>query len=423
MTVRFKAHQLKEPLQVGQLLAEKGVDSLTGITTWLKKSQIDSLRSHRRVLLSTLRYVRTHAIQTTPKEWSAFAESITTMPLAWDEAKNGRYRFRVPGKEALSPRAFTLFLKASLDQLPPGWHASVQTRQHYRYAIKSLPEGFKSFVTNPAENAEKIPASLGQSMRALIGQKFPSPHSSFIETLASGLASSIAPNYWPKQQPTLSTNDKWVQAAFALARHGGNSVLVNGIHDSAWCDPKKSLLADAGLALSFFEIIQRLPMPLGRPTWMPMAFAKMLAKEKMPSFIERGWKAVNFTEEERFSLLMNLAKDYPATNFPSPLGELLKFDWTIPVEDRKALARKEYAAFGEDQTNTTVNTMLDNAREWIGLLVPEMKTLLDLWGGGSAGPAQEILQLEQFLIPAETGSIELPQEFDESREMRDLLTK
>ena len=67
--------------------------------------------------------------------------------------------------------------------------------------------------------------------------------------------------------------------------------------------------------------------------------------------------------------------------------------------------------------------MLDNAREWIGLLVPEMKTLLDLWGGGSAGPAQEILQLEQFLIPAETGSIELPQEFDESREMRDLLTK
>ena len=129
MTVRFKAHQLKEPLPVGKLLAEKGITTLPGIINWFEKSPQDSLRSQRRVLLNTLRYVRTHAIQATPLEWSVFAESISTMPLTWDEAKDGRYRFRVPGKGALSARAFTLFLKASLDQLPPGWHSSVQTRQ------------------------------------------------------------------------------------------------------------------------------------------------------------------------------------------------------------------------------------------------------------------------------------------------------
>ena len=419
MTVHFKAHQLKEPLQVGTLLAEKGINTLPEIVTWLERNPQDRLRSHRRILLSTLRYTRTQRIQTTPLEWSDFAESISVMPLAWDEAKNGRYRFRIPGKSTLSPRAFTLFLKTALDQLPPSWHSSVQTRQHYRYATQHLPEGFKSFGCSPSK--ESILPSLAQSMRALISQRFPSPHSSFIETLATGRVSSIAPDYWPKQQPTLLTNDKWVQAAFALARHGDNSMLINGIHNSAWYDPNKPLLADAGVALSFFEIIQRLPVALGRPLWMAVAFGKMLAKEKTPSFIERGWKAVNFTEQERFSLLLHLAKDYPISSSPTPFATLLQSNWTMPLEVRKALALKAYTAFGENQTNTSVNTMRDNAREWIALLVPEIKPLLDLWTG--AEPAQEILQLQQFLAPVETCSIELPQEFNESNEMRNLLPK
>lgn len=416
MTVRFKAHQLKDPLLLGTLLDLDGVKSLPDITALLAKSPQENLRAHRRILLSTLRYVRTHGIEATPREWTVFAEKVAAMPLAWDEAKYGRYRYKVPGKETLSPRAFTIFVKSTLDQFPPGWHNSAQTRQHYRYALKSLPEGFKTFVPDGPTSQ-----SLGDSMRSMVSQRFPSPHSSFIETLATNRAATLAPDYWPKKQPGLSTNDKWVQAAFALARHANNTVLTNGIHAASWFDPRKPMSGEEGLALSFFEIIQRLPNALGRPAWMLPAFGKMLAQEQNATFIERGWKAVNFTEQERFALLLGLAKDYPSSDSGKPLGELLQHNWTIPAEERKAMALRAYQEFAQSQPNTSVNVILNNAREWIALLVPEMKPLLDLCSG--SGPAEEILQLEQFLAPAETAQFDLPKSFDESAEMRDLMPK
>lgn len=421
MTVRFKAHQLREPLNVGALLALDNIQTLPAIADFLAKAPKDALRSHRRILLNTLRYVRSNGIQANPRQWTEFAEKIAEMPLVWDEAKDGRYRYRVPGQDILSPRARTILLKSTLDQTPPGWQASDQTRQHYRYVAKHLPKEFQTFVPDSS-------ASLGHSMRALVAQKFPSPHSSFIETLMTGRVASLAPEYWPKKQPTLPVNDKWAQAAFALARHSNNEILVKGIHAQSWFATQKSnpMTDDKGVALSFFEIIHRLPKSLGRPTWMAAAFGQMLSHEKEASFIERGWKAVDFTEDERLSLILSLAQNYPSSAYGrGPLGDLLKCRWTIPAEERKAQALQAYQTFGENQPSMSVNVLMDDAREWIALLVPELQPMLDLYSGpgASAGPAEEIMQLQQLLTPAETTSIELPASFNDSVEVRDLMPK
>lgn len=405
MTVRFKAHQLKPPLRIGALLDANKVISLSAITAWFPVNSENQIRSQRRALLSTLRYVRTRGIDATQSEWTYFAEKISSMPLAWDEAKDARYRYRVPGAKTISPRALTMFLKATLDQTPPGWHSSQQTRQHYRYVARSLPNDFKSFI--PDDNPSQ--QSLFQSMRAMVGKKFPSPHSSFIEAIATKNVVSLTTKTWPQTFITNKVNDQLVQAAFSLARYPDDTVLSAGIHKDVWFDTRKPMLPDAGVSLSFFEIIQRLPGALGRPVWMPAAFAKIVANETDSNCLRRGWNAVNFTETERFGLILGLAKDYPRSSTCS-LEELLKYNWTIPVETRKAMALKEYMTFGDAQTDVSIEALRDNAREWISLVVPEMKSLLDLCSG--AGPAEEIMQLQQFLTPAETSMLDLPQSFD-----------
>ena len=402
---------------MGALLKKEGARSLPDIAAWVHRNPLDGIRSQRRVLLNTLRYMRTHGLTATPSEWTAYAENISDLPLAWDEAKDGRYRYRVPGGQTMPPHAVAMFLKATLDQTPPGWHASLQTRQHYRYVMRRLPDGFKSFVPNnpPAGT------SLTQSMRALVGQKFPAPHSAFMEKLAAGEAASIATVLWPKALAAQKMNDKWVQTAFLLARNPNNATLANAIHADAWFESSKSLLPDVGVSLSFFEIIERLPAALGRPAWMEPAFIKMLGSEKDAEALKRGWDAVNLTESERFSLLLGLAQDYPRSECRRSLGDVLAYPWTMPGEERKALALKAYASFGEKQANASVTTIIDNAKEWIALLVPEMQPLLDLCGGD--GPAAQVLQLQQFLAPAETGMLALPAAFDACTEMSDLVPK
>lgn len=403
MTVRFKAHQLNPPLHLDKIKPD--ALSLSAITAWYPDFEERSIRSQRRALLSTLRYLRTRSIAATPAEWVHFAETICSRPLAWDEAKSGRYRYRVPGAKTMPPRALTIFLKATLDQTPPGWHSSQQTRQHYRYAVRSLPNDFKSFI--PEENPTQ--QSLVQSVRAMIGQKFPSPHSSFIEALATKNVVGLTARIWPQTFITNNVNDQLVQAAFSLARYPNNAVLSVGIHKDTWFDTRKPMLPDAGVSLSFFEIIQRLPGTLGRPAWMPAAFAKIVANETDSACLQRGWNAVNFTENERFGLILGLAQDYPRSNSCS-LEDLLTYNWTLPVEIRKAMALKEYMTFGDAQTHVSVAVLLSNAREWISLVVPEMKPLLDLYGG--VGPNEEIMQLQQLLTPTETSMLDLPQSFD-----------
>lgn len=403
MTVRFKAHQLGPPLHLDEI--KPAASSLSAITAWYPNFEERNIRSQRRALLGTLRYLRTHRIEATQSEWTHFAEEISNMPVVWDEAKDARYRYRVPGAKTMSPRALTLFLKATLDQTPPGWHSSQQTRQHYRYVARSLPNDFKSFIpdNNPTQQ------SLVQSMRAIVGKKWPSPHSSFIEALATKNVSILTTTTWPDTFITNKVNDQLVQAAFALARYPDDADLSIGIHKEKWFNTRKPMLPDAGVSLSFFEIIQRLPGTLGRPAWMPAVFAKIVANETDSNCLQRGWNAVNFTEEERFGLILGLAQDYPHSSTCS-LEELLKYNWTLPVETRKAMALKEYMTFGDAQTDVSIEAIRDNAREWISLVVPELKSLLDLCSG--AGPAEEIMQLQQFLTPAETSTLDLPQSFD-----------
>lgn len=403
MTVRFNARQLGPPLHLDEI--KPAASSLSAITAWYPNFEGRNIRSQRRALLSTLRYVRTHGIEPTPTEWIHFAETICRMPLAWDEAKGGRYRYRVPSAKTMPPRALTMFLKATLDQTPPGWHSSQQTRQHYRYVARSLPTDFKSFF--PEKNTKQ--QSLTQSMQAIIEQKFPSPHSSFIEAIVTKKIAILIKNTWPQTFITNKVNDQLVQAAFSLARYPDDTVLSAGIHKDVWFDTRKPMLPDAGVSLSFFEIIQRLPGALGRPVWMPAAFAKIVANEIDSNCLQRGWNAVNFTEQERFGLILGLAQDYPRSSTCS-LEELLKYNWTLPVETRKAMALKEYMTFGGAQTDVSIDVMRDNAREWISLVVPELKSLLDLCS--SADPIEEIMQLQQFLTPAETSMLDLPQSFD-----------
>jgi hypothetical protein len=118
---------------------------------------------------------------------------------------------------------------------------------------------------------------------------------------------------------------------------------------------------------------------------------------------------------------VGLAKNYPDKSCDRPLGELLYYNWTIPAEKRKALALKEYMSFAEGQINTSAKVMLDNAREWIALLVPEIKPLLDLSEGTK--PAQALIQLQQFLAPADTRFLELPAFFNDSAEVGNLVPK
>lgn len=416
MTVRFKDHQLKAPLPLVQIFKDLPENNLDGIDAWLRKAPLDQLRSQRRVLASVLRHVRNQGIATTPAQWSSFADLVSSMPLVWDEATSGRYRFKVTGLQSLPQEAQYLLLRSTLNQTPPGWHASLQTRQQYRYVVRALGADFKTFDVSD----DKAPMSLAQSMRKVVAQKFPSPQSTFIEVLAQKPDDLIS-TFWPKTALAQKTNDKLAQAAFSLARQPNNEFLARGIHEETWFNAKKGFVPDAGVSLSFFEIIQRLPKELGRPAWMPGAFAAMLANEKEQAYVQRGWKASNLDEKERFDLIVSLAKNYPSNSCNRPFGELLAVNWTIPPETRKAVACETFNDFGMDQTSTTVGVMLDNAREWIGLLVPELIPLLELCDGQK--PDVEIQQLQQFLQPANTEVLELPNAFSDSTEMSDLVPK
>lgn len=403
-------------MQLGKYLALKGSNNLPDIVTSLLDVPQRELRSLRRMLIGTLRYMRTHGIQATSAEWSMFARKTSALIIPWDEAKQGRYRYRVPSKDAFPFSALAFFLKSALDKTPPGWYSSVQTRQYYRYATKHARKDVRW-----AFPPQIITQSSEFSVRDRVIQQFPEHHSSFIGLIASGRVDTISGDYWINQQPTLLTNDKWIQGAFALARYNGSKELAQSIHSASWYNPTKPLIADTGLALSFFEIIQRLPTGMGRPAWMTAAFGKMLSKEKNASFIERGWKAVNFTEDERFALILSLAKDYPCNVSRAPLSEVLQYQWTLTEEKRKALTLSAYQSFGKNQHNTGIDVLLTNAKEWIALLVPELKMVLDLNSG--IGPGLEVLQLETFLSPANTNNLELPQDFNDSTEVCDAMPK
>ena len=54
------------------------------------------------------------------------------------------------------------------------------------------------------------------------------------------------------------------------------------------------------------------------------------------------------------------------------------------------------------------------------MLVPELKPVLEL---SSGSVAEEIMQLQQFLAPAETTQLDLPTAFNESSEVGDLVPK
>lgn len=416
MTVRFKDHQLKPPLPLVQIFRDLPAKTLADVTTWLSKAPLEQLRSQRRVLLSAQRHVRSQSITPAPAEWSAFVEMVSNMPLVWDEAKDGRYRFKVSGLKKLPQESQHALLRSTLNQTPPGWHASLQTRQQYRYLVRALGPEFKTFDV-PSDTASM---SLAQSMRKVVADKFPAPQSTFIEVLAKN-PNDLVSTFWPKTAMAQNTNHKWTQAAFALARHPSNEVLAQGIHTETWFTAKKKVVPDAGVSLNFFEIIQRLPQTLGRPSWMPEAFAAMLANEKEQTYIERGWKASNLNEQERFDLILSLAKHYPSNTCKQAFGELLAYDWTIPAETRKAVACEAFEAFGADTPYTRVGLMLDNAREWIGLLVPELVPLLELCDGQK--PDVEFQQLQQFLQPANTNVLELPTLFNDSTEVGDLVPK
>lgn len=410
MTVRYKPFQLQAPTPVGNLIEQAGLGSLPDIARWLAGQAQTGLRSHRRVLLNVLRYTRTHGIAPTDGEWAAFAAQLVAMPLTWDEAKDGRYRYRIPAMGVLPSSATNRFIRASLEHMPPGWHGSMQTRQHYRYAVRHIQ---KPFHQTPPPGS-----SLGDGMRALVAEKFPPPHTYFIENVLTGNVDRLAD---PSTKGPLSQqgiNSKWVQAAFALARFPKNPRLVEQLMQPTWLDTNKVLMPDAGVSLSFFEIIQRLPAEQGRPPWMAKGFAQMLAYEKDADALKRGWSSVNFSEQERLALLAALAPNFPQSLTGVAWADTLPVAWTSPAEERKAIALKAYQTFGSQQVDAHADTLIKNAKEWIGLLVPEIKSLLEL---SSGSVAQEIMQLQQFLSPAETTQLDLPTAFNESSEVGDLL--
>ena len=90
------------------------------------------------------------------------------------------------------------------------------------------------------------------------------------------------------------------------------------------------------------------------------------------------------------------------------------------MEERKAVALHAYQSFGSEQVDAQANTLVKNAKEWIGLLVPELKPVLEL---SSGSVAEEIMQLQQFLAPAETMEIALPTAFNDSGDVGDLVPK
>ena len=413
MTVRFKPFQLQEPLPIGALLEKEGFHSLTDIANWLTNQRMEGLRSHRRVLLNVLRYTRTHGMKPTDGQWTAFAAQLVALPLAWDEAKDGRYRYRIPAVDRLPSSATKPLIRASLEHMPPGWHASMQTRQHYRYAVRHIQGQFH-------KEPDPMSASLADSMRLLVAQKFPPPHSYFIENVLKGNIDRIVD---PSPQNPLaqqSMNSKWVQTAFALARFPNNPRLVEHLMQPTWLDTNKVPMPDAGLSLSFFEIIQRLPAQQGRPPWMAKAFAQMLPYEKDANALMRGWRSVNLSEQERLTMLAALAPDFPPTLAGVAWADALPLVWTLPMEERTAVALHAYQSFGSEQVDAQANTLVKNAKEWIGLLVPELKPVLEL---SSGSVAEEIMQLQQFLAPAETTQLDLPTAFNESSEVGDLVPK
>lgn len=412
MTVRYKPFQLQEPLPVGALLAHAKIGSLPDIGHWLAKQPPAGLRSHRRVLLNVLRYTRTHGIEPTEGQWTVFAAQLVAMPLTWDEAKDGRYRYRIPAVASLPTTATNKFIRASLEQMPPGWHASAQTRQHYRYAIR--------YIQKPFHQTPPAGASLGDSMRAMVAQKFPPPHTYFIESVLTGNVDRLSDPSPKGPLAQQGMNSKWVQAAFALARFPKNPRLVEQLMQPSWLDDNKMFMPDAGVSLSFFEIIQRMPSEQGRPPWMAQGFARMLPYEKDAAALTRGWSAVNFSEHERLALLAALAPNFPQALAGVAWADALPTAWTLPMEERKAVALKAYQEFGEQQVDAHANMLIRNAKEWIGLLVPELKPVLEL---SSGSVAEEILQLQQFLAPAETMQLALPASFNDSSEMGDFVPK
>lgn len=399
MAIHYKAHQLQTALSVIDILREDRPRTLTDVTKIMRTLDLPSLRSQRRMLVGAARYIRVEKIQPTHQEWSEFTTAVAALPLAYDEATQGRYRYRIPNQRAMPFDARLPLVRAVLDQTPIGWTSSSQMRNVYQYTSRLTPALVKKFDAPGSD-------SLAQSLLALVKEKNPPVQSNFIRCLAQKDINELITRHWPSKKMTMTTNEKWLQAAYALARNPEHAGLKESILKPEWFDTKKTH-DDTGLSLSFFELLYRLHPSV--PEWLPSAFKEVVSHEKDAATLKRGWMHSKMSEDERFNLLLNLSNGCPS--YAAKMLPSLTWKWTSSLEERKARVLPFYCNFGSEKSDENTDVIFEDAKEWLGTLLPELTTVLDLTIGN--GPAQT-LQIIELLKNTQVPSFELPSDLYES---------
>lgn len=399
MTVNYKPHQLQKPLDILTELKKLQPKKLEDITLWFESHDATQLRSHRRCLLGTLRYIRTHSVQSTPQAWKRFAETIVARALAYDEATKARYRNRLPCATQIPDEARIIFIRSLLDHRPVGWHSSLQTRKTFQHALRQLPKDFQGFSVINKD------APLEESMRTLVRQQKPPTYSAFIQLLAHGDIKGLINNFWPERRNTQHTHDQWLQAAYALAVFPKEAELKQYILNENAFPPVKPLMNE-GISLSFFEMVRRLHPE--KPPWLQTGFDGMLANESNSKLIARGWKGSALAEEDRFDLVMNTYKQFPR-NFKTSLPSIA-YQWTTPMHERKAKALQVYSTPTDGNSDMHADQLLEALKEWFTLVVPELAPIVDLISGSCRDQCMQLDTLIKLQGPAP--KLELPDHFD-----------